>query len=86
VEVIGYQQDEKKKITYQIVDYYDEKNELSSMMRMTSFPTAIIARMMATGEITKKGVITQEFNVPSQRMLEELRKRNITIDEKIVPV
>ncbi|HUT80501.1 MAG TPA: saccharopine dehydrogenase C-terminal domain-containing protein [Candidatus Bathyarchaeia archaeon] len=82
VEIIGYQNEIKKKLTYQIIDYYDEKNNLSSMMRMTAFPTAIIARMMALSEIQLDGVITQEFNVPPEKMLEELRKRDIKIEEK----
>ncbi|NHJ83904.1 MAG: hypothetical protein FK734_00495 [Asgard group archaeon] len=82
VEVIGFKNEIKQKLTYQIIDYYDEKHQLSSMMRMTSFPAAIIARMMAIGDIQLNGVITQEFNVPAEKMLEELRKRNIKIDEK----
>jgi saccharopine dehydrogenase-like NADP-dependent oxidoreductase len=47
---------------------------------MTSFPVAIVARMMANGTIKKKGVIVQEFNIPSELMLEELKKRNVKID------
>ncbi|MBN1330818.1 MAG: saccharopine dehydrogenase NADP-binding domain-containing protein [Candidatus Heimdallarchaeota archaeon] len=82
IEIIGFQNKIKKKLTYQIIDYYDEKNQLSSMMRMTSFPAAIIARMMALGDIQHSGVITQEFNVPPEKMLEELRKRDIKIEEK----
>ncbi len=82
VEVIGYKHKEKKKISYQIIDYFDEENNLTSMMRMTSFPTAITARMMANGTITKKGVIVQEFNIPSDIMIDELRKRKINIDVK----
>ncbi|NHJ39901.1 MAG: hypothetical protein FK731_07695, partial [Asgard group archaeon] len=82
VAVIGYNNKEKKKISYQIIDYFDEENNLTSMMRMTSFPTAITARMMANGTITKKGVIVQEFNIPSDIMIDELRKRKINIDVK----
>ncbi|HUU77232.1 MAG TPA: saccharopine dehydrogenase C-terminal domain-containing protein [candidate division Zixibacteria bacterium] len=83
IEVIGKINDEKKKLTYQIIDYYDEEKNITSMMRMTAFPASIIAQMMANGSIKEKGVITQEFNVPSKLMLEELRKRNINIEEKI---
>ncbi|MHA1124667.1 MAG: saccharopine dehydrogenase family protein [Candidatus Heimdallarchaeota archaeon] len=83
VEIIGIKDGNKQKITYQIIDYFDEENNVSSMMRLTSFPAAIIAQMMAKGVITKKGVVTQEFNVPSQQMLKELRSRGIVIDEKI---
>jgi len=83
VTVIGYVGEDKKMMTYQIIDYFDEQNNLTSMMRMTSFPAAIIAQMMAKGEIKKHGVIVQEFNVPSKNMLDELRKRNVVIEEKL---
>lgn len=82
IEIIGKINDEKKKLSYQIIDYYDEEKNITSMMRMTAFPASIIAQMVANGSVKKKGVITQEFNVPSQLMFEELRKRNIIIDEK----
>lgn len=83
VEVIGFVNEIKKKFTLQVIDYFDEKNNVSSMMRMTAYPASIIAQMMANGTIKKKGVITQEFNVPSLMMIEELRKRNIPITEKL---
>lgn len=86
VEVIGIKDGKKQKLTYQIIDYFDEENNVSSMMRMTAYPASIIAQMMAKGEITAKGVVTQEFNVPSQRMLQELRVRKIVINEKIEDV
>ena len=73
----------KKKYTLQVIDYFDEKNGISSMMRMTSYPASIIAQMMADGTIEKKGVIRQEFNVPSRKMIEELQKREIPITEKL---
>lgn len=83
VEVIGFIDEIKKKFTLQIIDYFDEKNNVSSMMRMTAYPASIIAQMMANGTITKKGVIRQEFNVPSQMMIKELRNRNVPITEKL---
>jgi len=83
IEVIGFKDKKKMKISYQIIDYFDEENNLTSMMRMTSYPAAIIARMMAIGDIKNKGVITQEYNVPSDLMLEELRKRKVDIEIKV---
>ncbi|MHA1629083.1 MAG: saccharopine dehydrogenase family protein [Candidatus Heimdallarchaeota archaeon] len=81
--VIGKQKNNRKRFTLQIIDYFDEQTNLTSMMRMTAFPVAIIARMITKGQITKKGVIVQEFNIPSGKMLEELRKRQIVISEEL---
>lgn len=83
IEIIGTMENKTTKLTYQIIDYYDEEKQISSMKRMTAFPASIIAQMMANNTIKKKGVITQEFNVPSKLMFEELEKRNIEIEEKI---
>lgn len=82
VSVVGYNHQEKIKLTYQIIDYFDEKNNITSMMRMTAFPASIIAQMIAKEIIRKKGVITQEFNVSAEDMLKEMRNRNIVINKK----
>lgn len=82
-EIIGFRKEKKQRITYEIIDFYDEESGLTSMMRMTAFPTSIIAQMITNGSIEKKGVIVQEFNIPGKKMRKELQKRNITIQEKI---
>jgi lysine 6-dehydrogenase len=82
VEIIGRTESNKiKKISYQIIDYFDPKTQLTSMMRMTAYPISIIAQLLANETITKRGVITQEFNVPSQIMIKELQDRGINIKE-----
>lgn len=66
-------------ITYNITDYYDEKNSLSAMMRMTAFPASIIAQMMASGKIRSKGVLAQELSVPPAEFIAELQKRGVNL-------
>ena len=63
-----------------IIDRYDEKLHITSMARMTSFPSAIIAMMQADGRITKTGVFPQERGVPTQAFVDELTRRGIHID------
>ena len=38
--------------------------------------------MMASGEITKRGGIKQESDVPAQKFLAEMKKRGIAIEHK----
>ena len=54
VEFEGANGEERKKIRYDIVDYFDEKTGLSAMMRTTALPASIIAQMMARREVRQK--------------------------------
>ena len=67
-------------VQYQIIDYGDEANGITAMMRLTSYPISVIAQMMSSGEIAEKGAIPQELCVPAEKFIEELKKRNIGIE------
>ncbi len=67
--------------TIRIIDHHDPEHDISAMMRMTGYPAAIIARMLAAGEIEAPGARCQELVVPGQRMIEELRRRGVNIEE-----
>jgi len=70
-----------KALTYDIIDRQDESTGLSAMMRTTAFPAAIVALMMARGQITTKGALPQERCVPPAVFMEELAKRKIVVHE-----
>jgi len=78
VEVKG----DGKRLRYDIIDYQDEATGLSAMMRTTAFPAAIVALMMARGDVTKKGAMPQERCIPTQKFMDELAKRNIDVKEE----
>jgi lysine 6-dehydrogenase len=82
-EIIGTMNKIKKKLVYELIDLFDEKTKISAMMRTTSFPTSIIALMLARGEIRARGVMPPEYCVSADRMIEELKNRNINIIQKI---
>jgi lysine 6-dehydrogenase len=71
----------QKKLTYRMIDYYDEETGLTAMMRSTGFPTSIIAQMLLEGKIRHKGVVPQEISVPALSFVEELPKRRLNIEE-----
>lgn len=80
VELEGKKDGAPKKLRFQIDDRQDEKTGLTAMMRMTSFPIAIIAWMAASGKITARGVVPQELAVDPDIFITELKKRNVTIE------
>lgn len=71
-------------LRFDIIDRYDDKTGLSAMMRTTAFPASIIAQMMAAGETTRKGAVPQELCIPTEKFVQELAARNITITESFV--
>lgn len=77
VTVTGIKDREPSQIVWECIDYNDQAAGLSAMMRMTAFPASIIAQMMARGDITERGVLTQEACVPVKLFLTELAGRGI---------
>ncbi len=71
-----------KRLTYDIVDKYDEATGLSAMMRTTAFPASIIAQMMAKGEVKMRGATPQESAIDPESFVAELSRRNIVINEQ----
>jgi lysine 6-dehydrogenase len=67
----------------QIVDRFDKENGITAMMRMTGYPTAIIAQMITRGDVTVRGVIPGERAVPFEIFREELKHRDIHLEEFI---
>ena len=76
----GIKDSKPKTYSLQIIDYADEKTGISAMMRMTGFPAAIIASMLAKGTIAP-GAKPQELVIPVPELLNELLKRNVSITE-----
>ena len=46
---------------WDLVDYYDRQTNTTSMSRTTAFPCAIVARLIARGQIDQTGVIPPEL-------------------------
>lgn len=69
--------------SYTMVDHYDAKTDMSSMMRTTAFPASIVLQMMCSGAIPKRGAVLQERDVPAEAFLEEIKGRGIKIEYRI---
>ena len=65
--------------SFTLVDKTDPKTKLTSMMRTTAWPASIVLQMMASGEISKRGDVLQERDVPAELFLEEMAKRGLPI-------
>ncbi len=79
----GSKDSKKCKYKYTMVDYYDDQNNISAMMRTTGYPVSITAQMIENKSIKDRGVFCPEEIMPTKKFLDELIKRNIII-KKIV--
>ena len=70
-------------LDYTMIDYYDEKNNITAMMRTTGYPTSIIAQLIERGKIKEFGVFGCEEIVPCSPFFKELQKRGIKIQKEI---
>src|SRR5947209_5094404 len=78
---VAFKGDGGKSLRYDIIDAFDPATGLSAMMRTTAFPAAIVALMMARGDITNKGALPQERCVPPDLFMAELAKRRIEVKQ-----
>jgi saccharopine dehydrogenase-like NADP-dependent oxidoreductase len=85
--VTGRKDNAPHKVEYFMWEKPDK--EFSAMARVTSFPAAIGAKLIALGKTDVKGVRAPEeciYGDNYQWFLEELQDKNITIKEKLSPV
>ncbi len=65
--------------SFTLVDKTDPKTRLTSMMRTTAWPASIVLQMMADGQISKRGAVLQERDVPAGQFLKEMGARGLEI-------
>lgn len=84
----GKQDGRDTKLTYQMIDYYDEENNITSMARCTAYPAAIAARMIVNDDIEGFGLKPVELELGKneenfKKLMKELRKRDIRVNESV---
>jgi lysine 6-dehydrogenase len=81
VTILRVEAHKKDKVAaFTLVDRFDKSTKLTSMMRTTAWPASIVVQMLASGEITKRGAIRQETDVPAEQFINAMRQRGLTID------
>lgn len=81
VEVLGEKKGQPRRCCVDMLDRYDETLGFTSMARVTAFTGAIVARMIARGDIDAKGWVTPEKVITGKlfaRLIQELAQQGIT--------
>src|SRR5437868_2830788 len=66
-------------LSYTMIDEYDKRTGLTSMMRTTAWPASVVLQMTVSGVIAKRGGIRQELDVPADIFLREMSRRGVKI-------
>ena len=67
---------------YDLIDKYDEKNEVTSMGKTTGYTASIVSQMVGSGEVSGTGVIPPEKAVTGKkvvRLISELGRRGVKV-------
>jgi len=83
VDVSGKKDGKGVERSFVMVDRFDEERGVTSMARTTGYTAAIVARMVARGEIGERGVVPPEMAVGRvfRRFVSELEDREVRIQE-----
>jgi lysine 6-dehydrogenase len=85
VDVIGEKSGQKTAYSYELVDFYDQENDITAMARTTACPCSIVAQMIAHDDVKETGVIHVGRIGWKKRLAEmffcELAERKIHIRE-----
>jgi saccharopine dehydrogenase-like NADP-dependent oxidoreductase len=76
VTAAGSKYNQPHRVAFDLLDYFDQQSQATSMARTTAFPCAIIARMLASGRITTKGVLPPETLAAVPGLVEEILKEH----------
>ncbi len=86
VRVSGNKDGVEKKVSYDMVDFYDEEKQMTSMAKTTGYTAALLARMLGRGSIEQKGIqwpVRVVHGELCDELLGCLRERGINVTETI---
>ena len=66
-------------LSFTILDRYDPRTGMTSMMRTTAWPASIIVQMLVSGEIARRGAVRHEVDVPAEAFVNAMTRRGIQI-------
>lgn len=81
VVVQGEQGGSPKTLVYEMIERYDETDHLTAMMRCTSIPIVVVAKMIAGHTIPEGGARVPEDIVPKEDYCNALRTHGLNITE-----
>ncbi len=82
VKALGRKAGCETEVVVDFIDYFDEETGFTAMERATGWHAAIVAEMIARGEV-RPGVVPLEEAVPGAAFVAEARRRGFQITERV---
>ncbi len=79
----GMMNGKKSRLTYTMVIERDLDTGIMGMSKGVGYTAAIAARMIASGMITEKGVLSPTVHIPVKPFMDALKEKGIRIDEEL---
>src|ERR1041384_6194249 len=79
--VSGTKHGKQMTTTFDLVDYFDEANHVSAMMRTTGYSLSLTGLTQARRQVIRFGVTTPDEGMPFDRYVDGLKQRGIVIRE-----
>ncbi|HEY4602442.1 MAG TPA: saccharopine dehydrogenase C-terminal domain-containing protein [Cerasibacillus sp.] len=83
VIVSGDKAGEKTTYEYEMTTFKDREHQVTAMARATANTISVVAQMIASGQIDKRGVYPPEQIVPGDVYIKEMAKRGVNIIETV---
>ncbi len=77
----GHRNGRPMRLTSRLLIERDLKTGIMAMAQGVGYPAAIVARMIATGEIPEKGLLSPMTHVPYPAFIDGLQRRGIQVEE-----
>jgi lysine 6-dehydrogenase len=82
VEADGRKDGRPHRVTFDLIDYRDERTGITAMERTTGFSLSITGQMQALGRVRSNGVLTPDLAIPADAYIEELRTRRVDVTRR----
>lgn len=82
VRAVGKKDGRDAEAVVELIDHFDEATGFTAMERATGWSAAIVAEMMAHG-LTPRGAGGVETFVPARLFVEEMRRRGLSVTERV---
>ena len=86
VEVTGIKEGKRQQSVFQIIDRRDLETGLTAMSRTVGYTAAISARLVGTGAVSKRGVLSPIRDIPYNVFKQELARKGIQITSQVRPL
>ncbi|MDN7226629.1 saccharopine dehydrogenase C-terminal domain-containing protein [Planococcus sp. N064] len=83
VQVSGIEAEEELTYEYNMVTVKDAETGVTAMARATAYTISVVAQMIGSGVIDKRGAIPPELIVKGDEYMKEMAKRGVEIHETI---